>query len=47
MPNIVGLCHICGKPARNICGMCGKPTCDEHFDKKLGVCMQCKQGRKI
>ncbi|MEM3227890.1 MAG: hypothetical protein QXR58_02100 [Candidatus Micrarchaeaceae archaeon] len=42
-----GLCSICGKPARNTCSMCGRVVCDDHFDKKLGICTSCKKGRMM
>lgn len=47
MSNKVGLCRICGKPGKNICSLCGKNACDEHYDKKSGLCIACRSGRQI
>lgn len=45
--DVVGLCSVCGKPAKNSCKMCGRIFCDDHFDKKLGICNSCKRGRTL
>ncbi|MFO7992452.1 MAG: orotate phosphoribosyltransferase [Thermoplasmata archaeon] len=39
---MVGQCHICGRPARNTCSICGLLTCDKHI--KNGVCDACRGG---
>ena len=40
----MGLCHICGRLAYNVCSLCGRPACDEHFDKEHNICTSCKLG---
>lgn len=41
-----GLCHICGRPAKNTCTLCGRPVCDNDFDFSTGVCKMHGSGRK-
>ena len=44
--NAAKLCHTCNRIAANTCGMCGRQACGEHFDSKLGICAECKKGRR-
>ncbi|MEM3030751.1 MAG: hypothetical protein QXH27_03385 [Candidatus Micrarchaeia archaeon] len=44
MPELVGLCHICGRPAVQSCSLCGLPTCERHI--RGGVCEDHARGRK-
>jgi hypothetical protein len=39
------LCHICNKIATKTCRLCGRPVCEDHLDKKTGICTSCKAGR--
>ena len=37
----VGMCMICGKPAKHTCAICGRLVCDEHFNFSVGMCTVC------
>ena len=38
-------CLVCGrKLALGSCKMCGKLVCENHIDKKTGICFECEQG---
>jgi len=43
---VAGLCDVCNKPSThlNTCWRCGARVCDEHFDKKTGLCVRCVRG---
>ncbi len=45
MNDIVLLCNVCNRPARNWCKLCGKMVCGEHYDTEAGICLSCKRGR--
>ncbi|MEM4389256.1 MAG: hypothetical protein QXG98_01160 [Candidatus Micrarchaeia archaeon] len=45
MPELVGLCAICGRPAVQSCGLCGRPACERHI--RGGVCDACAGGRRM
>ena len=41
-------CGVCGSAlARYVCSMCGCNVCIDDYDKALGVCIVCKQKRKV
>ena len=42
----IGLCHVCGKPARNTCSLCGRPVCDDDMDRATGACKMHSRGRR-
>ncbi|MCI4435014.1 MAG: hypothetical protein JHC29_06085 [Thermoplasmata archaeon] len=44
---ILGLCYICGRPAKHVCKLCGRQVCDEHYISSLGICTTCylKKGK--
>lgn len=45
--DIMGLCHICGRPgAMFTCIFCGKIICGNCYDKTSGICINCKAGLK-
>ena len=45
MVDLVGLCHICGKPgAMFTCHLCGKLVCARCYDQTHGVCVHCGHG---
>ena len=46
MPDIYGLCAVCGKVAEKVCSLCGKSVCLEHFDPVSRTCITCRMGRK-
>ena len=40
--SVTGLCSICeAAPARHMCEHCGALVCDDHFDQRVGVCVNC------
>jgi hypothetical protein len=38
-----GYCEICGRRAVARCKICGRLVCEEHYDKKRGICVICAQ----
>ena len=41
-------CQICGlRVAKYGCNHCGKNACETCFDLSNGICISCKQGKKI
>jgi len=39
--NLVGICHLCGKPAMQTCSSCGLVTCKACIDSRTGYCAGC------
>ncbi len=41
-------CQICGqKIAKASCVYCGKSVCEIHWDNQSGLCVNCKQGKRV
>lgn len=43
---MLGVCAICGKPARFTCPICGSLVCADHIDMQTKVCVNCSMKRK-
>ncbi|MBI4416263.1 MAG: hypothetical protein HY557_04695 [Euryarchaeota archaeon] len=43
---VLGLCHLCPRPALANCFQCGRPTCIVHLDPAHQLCESCRQGRR-
>lgn len=42
------VCSICKNTlARFTCRLCGASVCSNCFDKKEGICLNCKQGKTV
>ena len=41
------LCVVCGKIAEHACRLCGKIVCNDHYDKKSGLCLDHAKGRRL
>lgn len=41
---MMGVCHICGRPAMASCSLCGKVTCRSCLDIGTGGCKVCLAG---
>ncbi|MDS0259411.1 hypothetical protein NDI56_08405 [Haloarcula sp. S1CR25-12] len=40
--SVSGLCEICQRPdVEHGCDRCGQLVCDRHWDRQLGVCIEC------
>ena len=40
---MVGLCHVCGRPANLVCKLCGRIVCGKCLEPG-GACAKCKTG---
>lgn len=40
---MMGMCHICGKPAMVSCSKCGRIVCKEHCN--VNCCLTCEGPR--
>lgn len=40
--SLSGLCEVCRQPdVEFTCDRCGRLVCDDHFDERAGVCVEC------
>ncbi|MCJ7697213.1 MAG: orotate phosphoribosyltransferase [Thermoplasmata archaeon] len=43
MPDVVGLCSVCGRPgAMFTCHLCGRLVCERCYDHRHSICIECK-----
>ncbi len=46
--SVSGLCQICqSRPAAARCDNCGTIACADHYEEGLGICLDCKSGRRL
>lgn len=44
--SVSGLCQICeSRPADRRCTNCGTFACEAHFERDVGLCVDCAQSR--
>jgi len=44
---VVGLCHLCPRPALASCFSCGRATCVVHLDEMHRLCDACRSGTQV
>lgn len=45
--SVSGLCQICStNPATERCESCGTLACENHFERRLAVCIECARDRE-